>query len=383
MKSQQSTQTHNFNINPSVKVQRSSFDRSHGHKTTFNANNLIPFYVDECLPGDTFNVSANTFSRMATPIYPIMDNLKQSTFFFAVPKRILWDNWAKMHGEQDSPGDSIDFITPTITAPAGGYTAGSVFDYMGIPTEVPGLKHSALFNRAINKIWNDWFRDENLQDPVTVNTDDGPDPHTDYTLLKRGKRKDYFTGALPFPQKGDSVDLPLGTSAPVSFDGVGTSTNFLTADDASGNPRRLLASASTGDTLANATSTSTGAVALFADLSSATAATINQLREAISVQHILEKDARGGTRLPEQILTHFGVQTDDLRLMRSQYLGGGVTDINVNPIAQTSESTAESPQGQLSAMATASANGQGFVQSFNEHMVIIGLVSVHADLTYQ
>jgi hypothetical protein len=385
MSRQQSSQTHSFNINPSVKVARSTFDRSHSHKTTFNASDLIPFYVDEALPGDTFNVSASTFSRMATPIYPIMDYLSQSTFFFAVPKRILWDNWAKMNGEQLAPGDSIDYVTPTITSPAGGHPVGSVYDYMGIPTDVPGLVTSALFNRAQNKIWNDWFRDENLQDPVTIHTDDGPDPSTDYTLLKRGKRKDYFNGALPFPQKGDAVELPLGVSAPVKYDtfsGATTATDKFTVTQKSG-------SGSLGLEYGNTYGSNDGSIPassfhnLYADLSTATAATINQLREAISVQHILEADARGGTRLPEMILTHFGVQTDDLRLMRSQYLGGGTTPINVSPIAQTSESTGTSPQGQLAAMATASGSGQGFVQSFNEHMIIIGYVSVHADYTYQ
>lgn len=197
-----SVMKHNFSQVPMATIPRSQFNRSHGHKTTFDAGYLVPFYVDEALPGDTFNLKASCFARMATPVVPIMDNLFMDTFFFAVPYRLVWDNWQKFNGEQTDPNDTTDYVIPTMTSTAvTGYSVGSLHDYMGIPTGVPGLEHSSLWHRAYNLIWNEWFRDENLQDSVVVDKDNGPDAPTDYVLLRRGKRHDYFTSALPWPQR--------------------------------------------------------------------------------------------------------------------------------------------------------------------------------------
>jgi hypothetical protein len=375
---------HQFSEVPKAIIERSSFDRSHGVKTTFDAGYLVPILVEETLPGDTFNVNMTAFARMATPIFPIMDNVYMDTHFFAVPIRLIWDNWKKFNGEQVDPGDSIDYTVPTMTAPGAGYSNESLHDYFGIPTSVGNLEHNSLWHRAYNLIYNEWFRDQNLQDSVTVDKGDGPDTYTNYELLKRGKRHDYFTSCLPWPQKGDAVDLPLGTSAPI-FSGADTSDSFadrvIGINDVDGTRTTVTWDAS-GYTSINAVGDTTGN-SIYADLSSATAATVNQLREAFQIQKLLERDARGGTRYTEIVKAHFGVTSPDARLQRPEYLGGGSTPVNVTPIEQTSSTDATSPQGNLAAMATASLTNHGFTKSFTEHCVILGLVSVRADLTYQ
>ncbi|AJK28312.1 putative major capsid protein [Eel River basin pequenovirus] len=382
-----SVMSHSFSQVPSAEIPRSSFNRSHGLKTTFDSGYLIPIYVDEALPADTFNLSLDVFARLATPLHPFMDNVFFDTQFFAVPIRLIWDNWEKFNGAQDNPSDSTDFIIPTMTAPVLGYTNQSLSDYFGIPTQVPGLEHSSLWHRAYNLIYNEWYRDENLQDSVHLDTGDGPDDPVNYTLLKRGKRHDYFTSALPWPQKGPAVDMPLGTTAPVF--GIGKNDQSYNLLD-----RAVYETAGTGTTVyANSNHpdgflieedpNNPGFPNIYADLSDATAATINQLRQAFQIQKLYERDARGGTRYAEIIRSHFGVVSPDARLQRPEYLGGGSVRLNVNPIAQTSSTDATTPQGNLAAMGTVSGKVGGFTKSFTEHCVIIGLASVRADLNYQ
>jgi hypothetical protein len=387
MSRMQSVMNHSFSQVPKAEIPRSSFDRSHGFKTTFDAGWLIPVYVDEALPGDTFSLQMSSFARLATPQVPFMDNLYLDSFFFAVPMRLVWDNWQKFNGEQVDPGDSTDFLVPQQTSPAGtGHVVGSLSDFYGIPTGIPGLKHSTMWHRAYNLIWNEWFRDQNLQDSRPVPRDDGPDDPASFPLLRRGKRHDYFTSALPWPQKGPAVTLPLGTSAPVV-----TNNQAIVLDSLTSTPFNLqIANTPTRLQPDPFTIGGVGEWAVFGsqsglrtDLSTAAGATINALRQAFQIQRLYERDARGGTRYTEIIRAHFGVTSPDARLQRPEYLGGGSTPINIHPIAQTSSTDGTTPQGNLAATGTTSQSGQGFSKSFTEHTLLLGFVSVRADLNYQ
>lgn len=376
---------HQFSEIPSAEIPRSIHDRSHGHKTTFDAGYLVPIYIDEALPGDTFSLRMTSLVRMATPIFPVMDNLRLDTFFFAVPYRLVWDNWQKFCGEQKNPGDSTDFLVPEMTAPVGGYAIGSLEDHMGLPVLVPGFKHSALYHRAVNLIWNEWFRDQNLQDSLPVPTDDGPDNPSLYTMQRRGKRKDYFSSSLPWPQKGPAVEIPLGTTAPV----ITTNAPPIFNNGAGNYGLATL----NGDANAKLSVTPTGSAplafgyqsGLVADLSSATASTVNQLRQSFAVQRLYERDARGGTRYVEQLKSHFGVTSPDFRLQRPEILGTGTQPITFTSVPQTSGTGAytPTPQGNLSAYSVSSGQGHGFSKSFVEHCLIIGFACVRADLNYQ
>ena len=391
-----SVMTHDFSRVPKADIPRSAFDRTFAHKTTFDAGYLIPVYVDEALPGDTFKMQMHAFARLATPLHPIMDNIYLNTHFFAVPYRLVWDNWQKFNGEQRNPGDSTDFLVPTMTSPVGGYLANTIYDYMGLPVAgqvdpAGAITHDSLLLRAYNLIWNEWFRDQNLQNSVVVDVGDGPDNPANYQLLRRGKRHDYFTSALPWPQKGPAVELPLSGNAPVMGIGYataspGTATPSPSVLEATGSATVFQPYSQFNTNLYMDLTTATvgqARPAIYADLSQVAAATINSLRQAFQVQKLYERDARGGTRYTEIILAHFGVQSDDARLQRPEFLGGGQSYFNVHPVVQNSETTVDSPQGNLAAFGTASIHGHGFVKSFTEHCLLIGLVSLRADLTYQ
>jgi hypothetical protein len=401
---------HSFGNAPSIRAPRSVFNRDSTYKTAFDIGYLIPFYWDEYYPGDTFNVDVTAFARLSTPIFPIMDGMWMDFHFFSIGNRLLWDNWRKMMGEQVDPGDSIDYTVPILEGANAAdcdsalatqtAKAQALMDYMGVPDGVipDSTDISALPFRAYSQIYAHWYRDQNLIDTpdCALITDDGPDDMDaaaeQHYLQKRGKRFDYFTSCLPWPNKADAiygstgVTLPLGTSAPIISDG----NPVYFTDGASRTAGLSIVGASNTLDWSNSAAGATtdaeikdGASGMVADLSTATASTINALREAFQIQKLLERDAMAGTRYPDVILNHFGVNFPDLT-WRAEYLGGGSVPVNVNPIAANAIGDADHPNvGDLGAVGTAAATNIGFNKTFLEHGIVMGIVSVRASLHYQ
>lgn len=415
---------HRFSDAPAMYMKRTKFDRSHVYKTTFNSGKLIPVFIDEVLPGDTTRMSINYFARLATPIKPIMDNIYLDWFFFFVPNRLVWEHWQNFCFEQEDPDDSTDYVIPTVSATGNSENAyiGSLWDYFGLPVNTSGNLSgiNALPFRGVYLIWNEWFRDENLQKSVKIQKGDtnevldstrasdqpswvfssGTNIFPGLACPPRGKRHDYFTSALPWTQKGPGVSVGLAGTAPIQGTATLTMPNgvavYTTGDsdflanmpgtlNKAGKEELYQTStyigvrAGTGNTSVSGVSSN----GWFANLDESSIFTINSLRTAFQMQKFYERLARGGSRYTEVLRSFFGVVSPDARLQRPEFLGSFTKMVNVNPIAQTSATDDTSPQGNLSAYGVTAAKFHGFTKSFVEHGYIFGFVCARADLTYQ
>lgn len=432
---------HRFSDAPAMYMKRTKFDRSHVYKTTFNSGKLIPVFVDEVLPGDTARMSVNYFARLATPIKPVMDNIYLDWFFFFVPNRLVWEHWQNFCFEQEDPDDSTDYVIPAVSATGNSENAyvGSLWDYFGLPVNTSGNLSgiSALPFRGVYLIWNEWFRDENLQKSVKIQKGDtnevlnsarsAEQPSWVFTsgtsivpglaCPPRGKRHDYFTSALPWTQKGPGVSIGLAGTASIvdptpdsgfllhsnanqlavvsAYGGSASSTGGKRV--ATGNGVVTFSRyASDYSSVSGFAGNSDGAVTVsaqpgraylgddsYVDLDTSSIFTINSLRTAFQMQKFYERLARGGSRYTEVLRSFFGVVSPDARLQRPEFLGSFTKMVNVNPIAQTSATDATSPQGNLSAYGVTAAKFHGFTKSFVEHGYVFGFVCARADLTYQ
>lgn len=400
---------------PHAEIRRAKFQRDFNLLTTMNEGELVPIYLDEVLPADTFKINLNALVRMATPLYPVMDNAYMDFYFFFIPSRLLWKHFENLMGQNDSTfwAEQTEYTTPVTTAPDGGWNVGTLADYFGIPTGVSGLKVNSLPFRAYCKVWNEWFRDENLQQPVTQSMDDttttGVNTGNNLTDAEAGglplkvcKYKDYFTSCLPSPQKSaEPVTIPMLGSAPIRLyfpgeemtnktvvTGIGSPTGSgqFTANSTYANIRKkydTVGLGSTDQTLYFANGGSGGSAFMGADLSQTTSATINELRQAIAVQHIFERDARTGTRYKEILKGAWGVTSPDARLDRSEYIGGHRMPINVNQVIQTSSTDSTSPQGNTGAYSMTTLSRNMCTYSATEHGFVLGLAAIRVDHSYQ
>lgn len=400
---------------PHAEIRRAKFQRDFNLLTTMNEGDLVPIYLDEVLPADTFKINLNALVRMATPLYPVMDNAYMDFYFFFIPSRLLWKHFENLMGQNDSTfwAEQTEYTTPVTTAPEGGWNVGTLADYFGIPTGVSGLKVNSLPFRAYAKVWNEWFRDENLQQPVTQSMDDTTttgvntginltDAEAGGLPLKVCKYKDYFTSCLPSPQKSaEPVTIPMLGNAPVVWGMTSEELKnygiLINSDDSNYyygpttgsngqaiHVRREPANKKNKVLYGHAARAGTTVLApMEADLSNVTGATINELRQAIAVQHIFERDARTGTRYKEILKGAWGVTSPDARLDRSEYIGGHRMPINVNQVIQTSSTDSTSPQGNTGAYSMTTLSRNMCTYSATEHGFVLGLAAIRVDHSYQ
>lgn len=418
------TESH-FSLSPHVDISRSRFDRSASLKTSFNAGDVVPFFLEEVLPGDTFSVDTSKVVRMQTLLTPMMDNVYLDTYYFFVPNRLVWDHWKEFCGENTESAwiPQTEYIMPQITSPAGqGWSVGTLADYFGIPTGVAGLSVSALPFRAYALIMNEWFRDQNLQDPLVVPTDDstvaGVNTGTFVTDVAKGgkpfiaaKYHDYFTSALPAPQKGPDVLIPVAQAGSYQVVPLATSVDHTKAtapltwmQRTSGEifndtdyTRAIVTGSNSHDSGKVETGLSNSQMSFHSSFpdyvpsnlwaiadGNAAAATINQLRLAFQIQKFYERQARGGSRYTEVVRSFFGVMSPDARLQRPEYLGGNRVPINVNQIVQQSGTESSgTPQGTVVGQSLTTDKHSDFTKSFTEHGLIIGVMVARYDHTYQ
>ena len=382
----QSNMIHQYSNVPEAFIERSNINRSFSYKTTMDAGYLVPFYNDLMYPGDTFTMQTYVFGRMATPVYPIFDNLFVETFYFSVPVRLVWENFQAFMGEVNtntsSQITSMEIPHRQVLQDSV-YTENTLQDYFGLPTYCYNYGHSVLPLRAYTLVWNEWFRSDYLQDPIEINFGDNGKEDPNYVLLRRGKRFDYYTSCLPFPQSGPGVEISLSGNAPIMAQytqaPAGTNVTCYTARDG--------ASSTVFNAITYASPGVAGALTgegVYADLSELSAITINSLREAFAMQQFLERMAQGGNRYTEIIRAMFGVTSPDARLQRPEFLGHGQSRININPVEQTSQTSADgTPLGQLAAYGVFRDEHHAFSYSATEHCIILGLINIRADLTYQ
>lgn len=391
---------------PHAEIRRAKFQRDFNLLTTMNEGDLVPIYLDEVLPADTFKINLNALVRMATPLYPVMDNAYMDFYFFFVPARLLWKHFQNLMGQNDSTfwAETTEYTTPVTTAPEGGWNVGTLADYFGIPTGVSGLKVNSLPFRAYAKVWNEWFRDENLQQPVTQSMDDtttaGVNTGTNLSDAEAGgmplkvcKYKDYFTSCLPSPQKAtEPVTIPLTGNAPIKGYKDEGRTNPVTGEERTfysigqaeaGEKVQVGQIGADKQGLAMYWGKNGSLTYLGAELGNITGATINELRQAIAVQHIFERDARTGTRYKEILKGAWGVTSPDARLDRSEYIGGHRMPINVNQVIQTSSTDSTSPQGNTGAYSMTTLSRNMCTYSATEHGYVLGLAAIRVDHSYQ